>query len=484
MSQLAALLREYYERSSFESIADLARSARRYGPLSDSYLKNILQGRRSRPAFDKLMTIARALELDKEDTQRLLDTIGLPPTPPVLPDNNVQRVVEALQQLAETPGMSTESMGLVVDGLVLMIEGVSRGMFTTSPLAKPKAQEASPPLRPLPTERLTQEVGVIDDLLGEILSRDEPQSLNTLFRSLEEAARGERWEVKRRVAEALPKLVQLQPDAALRVAEILREDYHPDYRADIRRRVIEAVPALYDLRPRASLQLLATREKDEVYMAMATVEVLHDMQRSNAITAEVADHCYHAVRVENPLHQDVINFLRQLLAETQNAPDDALTNMNANRSHPERIYKIVIQRTAPRLLQSRPEQVFELMFYFLRRDENGQPKEHQNLRRPVSKALPDILDLLAGALPERSKTINKLLQLLGQDPDIHVRRALSDALDQLVVINIELGVAVLDTLIEDEDPYIRQRAWRILLQLGDLYPEQSADFYTRLLTPN
>jgi len=43
-------------------------------------------------------------------------------------------------------------------------------------------------------------------------------------------------------------------------------------------------------------------------------------------------------------------------------------------------------------------------------------------------------------------------------------------------------VAVLDDLIEDQDPYVRQRAWRTLLQLADLYPEQATRYYERLLT--
>jgi hypothetical protein len=480
MSQLAALLKEYFERSPYKTVTDLTEAAQAYAPMSKSYVAHILRGDRQNPAYDKLMAIAYALKLDQPSTNRLLEAAGLPVAPPANPQ--VERLVEALQGLAQTPGVSPASVRLLVDGLLLMVEAFKAGLGHLPP-----AGVAAPPqsltLRSLPAARLTPEEGLIDDLLGEILSRGETHPLDALFQSLEEAARGEQWEVKRRAAEALPRLVQLQPEATLRLAALLRQDYHPDYRADIRRRVVEAAPLLYPHRPQEALQLLASREQDEIYMAMAAVEVLHDMESSGLINAEIAEQYFQALEVDGQpaRQQPVIQFLHQLLSEAQTDPDLALATMNANRAHPERIFRICIQRTAPRLLARRPDEALALIFYFLRRDEAGRPAEHQNLRRPVSRALPDILELLAAA-PERQAQLGRLLQLLAQDPDIHVRRALGDALDRLAVLNGEAAVAVLDDLIEDQDPYVRQRAWRSLLQLADLYPEQAARYYERLLT--
>jgi hypothetical protein len=279
----------------------------------------------------------------------------------------------------------------------------------------------------------------------------------------------------------------LQPEATLRLATILRQDYHPDYRADIRRRVVEAVPRLYPYHPDEALALLAYREQDELYIAMAAVEVLHDLEKDGLINADdVAVH-FERLRLADrpPLEQEVITFLRRLLQEVDRAPDSALASLTAQRSHPERLFRIVVIRVTPRLLASRPNQALELMLYFLRRDEAGQPAEHQNLRRPVSKALPDILALLVRGQPQtqaQRRKIEQMLQLLASDPDIHVRRALGDALDRLVEADVELGLATLDILIEDRDPYVRQRAWRVVLRLTDLYPEQAAGYYAQLLT--
>ncbi len=316
-------------------------------------------------------------------------------------------------------------------------------------------------------------------MLGDIERKGEKEPLDVLFHSLEETAQEDNWEVKRRIAEALPKLAGLQPEAALHLASLLRQDYHIKWRADIRRRVVEAVPDLYPHSPEETLKLLSYRERDEVYTAMATVEVLYDLENSTHIEATTADQYFQNLHLE-AVHLKAITYLRQLLQRTRKNPDAALADMNANREHPERIFRICIQRVAPRLLESRSEQSLNLISYFLRRDESGQPAEHQNLRRPVSKALPEILNLLVNR-PDLVEKVASLLQMLATDPDIHVRRALSDTLNQLALADANLVVAVLQILIEDQDPYVRQRAWRVLLQLSDLYPEQAAEYYKKVL---
>src|SRR6185503_19342938 len=105
MSRLATLLREFYERSSYKSIAALAEAAQEYTPLSESYLKHILLGNRLNPAYDRLIAIAQALELGPEETNRLLEAAGfsaLPVTESVTPANPyLQRLLEAFSQLAQ-----------------------------------------------------------------------------------------------------------------------------------------------------------------------------------------------------------------------------------------------------------------------------------------------------------------------------------------------------------------------------------------------
>jgi transcriptional regulator with XRE-family HTH domain len=491
MSRLATLLKEFFERSSYKSIAALAEAAQEYTPLSESYLKHMLRGSRHNPGYDKLMAIAQALELGLDDTNRLLEAAGfaaLPAPEPVLPLNPYWgQLSEAFNRLAQTPGLPAETLRAAVQTATQVLQGYHLAHTAAANLTSPAKEMAprapgAPTLRALPSASLSPEEGLIDDLLGEILARREEHPLDLLFESLTEAARQDRWEIKRRITEALPRLVQLQPDETVRLAEILRSDYHPDYRADIRRRVVEAVPVLQRYRPEAALQLLIYRPQDEVYTAMATVEVLHDLESQGLISPAAAQPYLAALRLDDPVQQEVIAYLRQLLHESRAHPEAALASMNANRAHPERIFRICIQRVAPRVLKSQPEAALELMAYFLRQNEDGSPAEHQNLRRPVSRALPDILSLLAGATEQLNQRIGAILQALAEDPDIHVRRALGDALDRLAGLNAELLVTTLDSLIQDADPYVRQRAWRTLLQLADLYPEQVNEYYSKLLT--
>ena len=127
MSRLATLLREFYERSSYKSIAALAEAAQEYTPLSESYLKHILLGNRWNPAYDKLMAIAQALALGPEETNRLLEAAGfsaLPATEPATPANPyLQRLMEAFTQLAQTPGISTESLRMAVHTATMVLDG-------------------------------------------------------------------------------------------------------------------------------------------------------------------------------------------------------------------------------------------------------------------------------------------------------------------------------------------------------------------------
>jgi len=479
MSNLPELLREFFERSAYQSVSELAEAVQVYAPVSRPYVSHMLSGRRQNPSYDKLMAVAQALRLDPQDTQRLLAAAGFAPSPEATlsPSSlltyspKIERVIIALDRFSQRPNASAE----IIERLVQRMEAMIEGAEATLGQAQPQ------PLRPLPAQNLAPEEGLIDDLLGDILSQEAAHPLDTLFASLEETARSDRWEAKRRIAEALPKLVQLQPEGALRLADILRGDYHPDYRADIRRRVVEALPVLFDHRPEGALDLLTYRDQDEVYTAMATVEVLHDLRRADKIDEVTERQIVGQWQYSEPLHQQVVTDLGEWLKLADSDPAAALASLNARTGDPERLVKITIQRLPPRLLAARPQETLDLLFYFLRKNEDGSPAEHQNLRRPVSRALPQIFDALA-ARPALEAQVERLLGLLAVDPDIHVRRALSDALDRLAVQSDRLTVAVLESLLRDGDAHIRQRAWRTLLRLADLYPDRAEAFYGRLLT--
>ena len=485
MSQLADLLKRFYKQSNYRSVAALARSAQTHTTISESYIKQLMRGIRQRPAYDKVLAVANALDLSRQDTNALLEASGHPALPAtdfqeVTPQ--IQRIMDILVQLRQTPGVTAATFEMIADGLVNMVNGVRMAVGAETIGSDAEGAQSGTVLRTLPVASLTPEEGMLDDLLGDLLSRSDDDPLTDLFAALEQAAEAERWETKRRITEALPRLVQMQPEAALRIANILRNDYHTDYRADIRRRVVEAVPALYEYRPEESLALLALREQDEVYVGMAILEALYNMEERGIIEAGIVQKYSNGLQFDEPLHTEVIAFLNELLEMVRDQPKAGLDSMISRRDDPERLIKIVIQRTAPRLLAQFPADILTLMTYFLRRNDDRFPVEHQNIRRPVSRALPEIIDLLPDAAANVQEQIVRILHYLAQDPDIHVRRAFGDALDRLAAIEPDLAVEMMDILIQDQDPYVRQRTWHALLQLSDRNPDKAEAYYMKLLT--
>ncbi|MEM7032020.1 MAG: hypothetical protein AAF629_20875 [Chloroflexota bacterium] len=488
MSQLGTRLREFYKQSRYRSMAALTEAAQGYTEISESYIKQLMRGVRQRPSYDKLFGIIQALDLSREQADELLLLAGFPPSQ--TSDNDqitpqIQRMIDALVRLRQMPGLPAQSFEAVADGFIQMVEGVRFAFEADETTISDQADVKSslqPALHRLPASNLPIEESVLDDLLGDLFSRSDDDPISNLFVTLKQVVGEDRWESKRRVTEALPQLVQMQPEATFELAYALRDDYHPDYRADIRRRVVEAVPSFYAANPEMALALLAFRERDEVYIAMATLEVLHDLEVAQQLTAEKAQQHLAAIHVDDDTQQAVIDDLKILLLEVRQNPTAALHRLQHMQTVDDRLVKIVVQRTAPRLFESFPIEALHLMFAALRKNEDGFPIEHQNVRRPVSKALPQIYTLWADAEPALADQITEILRALAQDPDIHVRRALGDSLNRLILFDSDLAVDTMELLIQDKDPYVCQRALSAFFKLADRYPEKAQTYSARLFT--
>jgi len=413
-------------------VAALSRATR--GQVSPSYLRDILAGRKTRPSYNVLMALATALKLSSEETGQLLQVAGFVPQL-AGEDTLTRRVLDAIETYRRAAG-PTLILNALSEGFIAALEAVIQA-----------------------NRRQTMDV-----LLGEFLTApQEANPLDGLFASLTEAARGNRWEMKRRIAEALPQLAALRPADALNLARILRDDYHPDYRADIRRRVVEAVPGLLHHYPKDALALLSPRPGDEIYIFLAGVEILHTLRQEGRITADTQqEHLTPLLQAsQKPEDREALTYMTHLLEAAAADPEAALTDLNRVRHSDSRLLKICALRVAPRLLSSHPQPILELMQHFLR-TEGGRPAEHQNIRRPISKAAADIIRIL----PRHPRPAVRILNTLAADPDVHVRRALSDVLEQLAQTSTETAMPILNTFMQDEDEYVRQRAWRTLLNVA------------------
>lgn len=127
----------------------------------------------------------------------------------------------------------------------------------------------------------------LDSLLGKLIGgrwkRYEARPGNLLYGALSTVADDGTYEQKRRIAEALPALAQINRSQTLPLMESMRDDWDNRWKSDIRRRVVEALtisvktaqPVLIDVaRDREVAPLLRLRDDDEIYTAMAVAETI------------------------------------------------------------------------------------------------------------------------------------------------------------------------------------------------------------------
>src|SRR5262245_21005932 len=92
MSQLAERLQFYFKRSNYRSLAALARATQAYTSISASYIKQLLGGGRTNPAYEKIIALASALDLSVYETNDLLQAAGYPAQPIVSYDEATPQI--------------------------------------------------------------------------------------------------------------------------------------------------------------------------------------------------------------------------------------------------------------------------------------------------------------------------------------------------------------------------------------------------------
>jgi transcriptional regulator with XRE-family HTH domain len=454
------LLRHYRE-----NVADVTQTALAAAVgIDPSWISKMERKRRPPPSRDVLLALALALHLTPEQTDDLLLAAGYEPetvfdVPGLDPrDEHLRALLHEIAALRAKGPAGQAWVELVGQSILLLVQGARHQ--ADAPIHTSRSLVPPPPIAPAP---LTAEEEEIDDLLTLALSgHADGEDFAHLASAL--TSRPMAWELRRRVAEALPHIAVADSGVACDIAEGLRSDYDPDkFRTDVRRRVVEAVPALYAVAPERAVGLLEPRSDDEVYVAIATLEVLHDLPQVSSSTASRIRH--QLAQLEQASHSGVVNFLAGLLdLVAAGRGREALLIMKEARER-ERVFRICVARTLPRLFDS-PLAAEALWFalYLLRRVA-GQPAEHANVRRPLAMALPDLVRLL----PERATPgllARVVIQTLAQDPDHLIRRGVADELPGIAAKDLPLArETVRHHMMDDVDPYVRRRAWRALVEL-------------------
>jgi transcriptional regulator with XRE-family HTH domain/ketosteroid isomerase-like protein len=467
MSTFGLLLKSYRERAGL-SQNELAAQA----GLSASTISRVEGGGRGPLRRRKqVLALARALGLPQDATDALLSAADLAPS--AAPeyslhprDETLYRIAQELEALRNDPLLSPAQVRFVEETLLLVLRGARAALPTTDVAVLASG---------MPSARsLSEEERYLDDLLGDCIANRLPVG-SMPFTVLAAVARSPRWELKRRLAEALRALLAKDTEWTVPLIETLREDPpDPQWRTDIRRRVIEAMPALWHAKPEAVAPLLCWREGDEVYAIMATLDVLADIGDIPLLKDVRPDLLTHVQDQDRPS----VTLYADLLDRAADDPPAALALIDEHLGDDERLTRICMARSLHRLLPTHPAETLKLMRTFLRK-EGGRPVEHQNIRRAIARELGGLIDLLDGPYDETALT---LLHTLTADQDVHIRRAVCDVLSDVVAHAPQVALDLIEEyLLQDRDSFVHERTWNALRGLMVGGSERAEELCVRLV---
>lgn len=481
MSTFGQILKSYREGAGLSQNELAGRAG-----LSVSTISRVEKGERGPlRKRSQVMALAKALGLKQEETDLLLSAAALAPSAATElslhpRDETLYKIAQELEALRTDPSVTPTQVRFVEEALLLVLRGVRAAL----PQANLPALPAGAPV----ADRMSEEERYLDDLLGDLLRAGGgappgggPPSGALPFAILNAAARSPRWELKRRLAEALPAMLQMDVERALALVSSLREDPpDPEWRTDIRRRVIEAAPVLWKVRPEQVAPLLRWRAGDEVYAALAALDALADIGDAE-LSAGVQDEVLDCVEEE---HQRAVTLYARLLDQCAADPDGAIQTIQQHRDDEERLVRVCMARPLHRLLPHRSAETLQLMRHVLRQ-EGGQPVEHQNVRRALARHAGQLIALLGG--PDGSpirydEGALALLHILIADRDVHIRRAVCDALSALAERLPEITLDLIEEhLLQDRDKFVHERTWNVLRYLVKGGSERAEELCARMI---
>jgi len=326
---------------------------------------------------------------------------------------------------------------------------------------------------------LSREAGNIDEMLGSLISErqdwTEIHPEDEFFKTLEEVCRGGQYELKRRVAEALPALFSLDLEHAEDLIRILRTDWHEQkWRSDNRRRTVEALPHIIDRDIDFVFDMVQHTTGDEIYTTIASVEVLHECERRSPKRARGAYRALHNA-VEGSAKPDetaAIDLLWEFLHTVQTDRRKALRDCDGLVDHSNPYVQMCMARNIRRLCSCYPScrrngmcrgdpvAILRLVGCILEK------KGNHNARRPIAKG--GSLDCLVNLLrtPHSSQARNMILSLV-DDPDKIIRITVFDKIERLRRQDQQLGGLILDRILaRNDDPELRDRALRLKQRSG------------------
>lgn len=317
---------------------------------------------------------------------------------------------------------------------------------------------------------LEEEEPKIDELLGILIAgRWEKLKIDPIeefFECLKRISKKtDNYEMRRRIAEALPALFKIDFEESKDIVEILRKDWDQRWKADNRRRTIEELSFIINKDKDFVKKNLQIEEGDEIFTVFAIVEVLEELKRKSKIKD--------AERIFSQLNDEMqkkkfgkdevgaISELWRLLDLINSNPDKALESFEELKNSHNLYIQICVARNVKHFCKKAREKTLELMDHFI-----GEEK-HKYVRRPIAKedSVDCLIDILRDKrLREKAKTI---IWRLIKDSDGIIRIATFDKIEKIIDIDHELGKEIVVYVANsDPDPILRRRAENLLKKVS------------------
>lgn len=274
------------------------------------------------------------------------------------------------------------------------------------------------------------------------------------------------FELRRRIAEALPTFFKLDINLFKDIVRILRMDFDElRWKTDNRRRVIEAISISQILEidkdfVRENLRIL---DDDEIFVIIAIVELLFEWRQK--INEKEADLLFKetVMKITNLNFEkgeiEAINKLWEILALIKSDLNMALKVVEDLKDDPNIILQICLARNVQHFCKKYPDRTLNLMHYFLNN------KKDRNIRRPIAKE--DSLDCVIRFLIN-TRTSNKaksIIEDLFNDENIIISSGL-DMIEKIKETDEKFALELLvKILLIKQDREILTRADSILKQI-------------------
>ncbi len=273
------------------------------------------------------------------------------------------------------------------------------------------------------------------------------------------------YEMRRRIAEALPALFKIDLEESKGIVEILRKDWDQSWKADIRRRTIEELYYIVKRDKGFVKKNIKIDEGDEIYTIFAIVEVLDELKKQSKI--KDAERIFSELKEEvqkmkfGKDEEDAVSELWNLLDLIHSDPDKALESFDRLKENQNIYIQICVARNVKHLCKKSRKKTLELMEHFI-----GAEKD-KNVRRPIAKE--DSVDCLIDVLHDKNlcEKAKAIIWRLIRDLDGIIRIATFDKIEKILDVDKEFGDEII-VYVAENDPYqkLRLRAENLLKKVS------------------